>query len=107
MTVRSPANFCRASAYDSSTDKLSGVVTRAEGKRFFCRAFTAAETSPVRRSTVHGSRSASTGARRFCSVSVANARSGVIHNTRSGSAFIVLPSKPADSIRGPSGCFRP
>jgi len=64
------------------SDKLSGVVTNAVGKRLSCLAFALALLSPVRESKFQGNPKASMGARSAFSVSSANARSGVTHNTR-------------------------
>ena len=64
------------------------MVTRTLGSRFFCRALTLEEVSPVRCSTDHGtasSRASSVSAR---VVSAASARSGVIQRTRMGSGSI-------------------
>lgn len=88
MTHRSPANFSRVSACVSNSDKLSGVVTSAVGKRSRCLCRADDDVSPVRNSTVHGIFKSASGARSDFTVSFASARNGVIHSTRSGSGFL-------------------
>ena len=86
-TARRSANISRALSRDSMSDSDSGVVTSAVGRRRACRARIAAEVSPVRDSSVHGSPRSTSGWRSASSVSAASARSGVIHSTRSGGAL--------------------
>ena len=88
----------RASARDSSTDKLSGVVTSTVGKRVFCALRSALDVSPLRAPTVHKAKlpsafSASSGTCNARWVSAASARIGVIHNTVSGApiGFLFTP----------------
>ena len=70
-----------ASSRVSRSDRLSGVVTSALGRRSRWRARMRAGVSPVRDSTLQGMPRSSTGARSAASVSPASARRGVIQRT--------------------------
>ena len=90
MTIMSRClNWSRAPAWESSSDRLSGVVIRAPGSDFDCRARSAEPVSPVRAPTVQApivsgamapSSAADVSSERC--VSAASARIGVIHSTR-------------------------
>ena len=81
-TASRSAKKARASGWERRSDRLSGVVMSAVGGFLSWRPLAWLETSPVRRSTVHGRPRSTSGARRACSVSAASARSGVIQRTR-------------------------
>ena len=89
-TTRTELRASRASARASSNDRLSGVVTRAVGRRRDCAARSALPVSPVRKPSVQcGAKScaASVNAR---VVSAASARMGVSHSTDNGGAPLRL-----------------
>ncbi len=101
-TRRRSESFSRASGWESSSERLSGVVTSADGKLRACRARSALEVSPVRSPTVHGNPRPLSARSIEITVSPASARMGVIQRTRRGGALFVAPSpRPrATSIRG-------
>ena len=78
-TERTPASSRCASAWDSMTERLSGVVTRAAGGRARWRPRAAWPVSPVRISTRQGTPRDPAADARPSVVSLARARSGVIH----------------------------
>ena len=86
ITMCRCARLVSLSARASINVRLSGVVTSAVGWRRVWRARSLLLVSPVRRPTLHGICSDSSGASRARAVSAARARIGVIHSTLSGSA---------------------
>ena len=99
-TPRRCAKRSRQSGRDRKSDRLSGVVTSAVGRRFAWRARAASAVSPVRTSTVQAGRNAAAARASASPVSLASARSGVIHRTVSGGGSSGVPSGPSSS--GPS-----
>ncbi len=73
-----------ASTRVSISERLSGVVTSADGMRRSCRARSLDGVSPVRRPTVQGTDKSSTAPCRARALSAASARIGVIQSTVSG-----------------------
>ena len=96
-TDRRLANFSRASACVSSSDRLSGVVTSTVGSRSRCFLRADALVSPVRRPTSQFSPSGASGAASDAAVSLESARSGVSHNTRNGGGSTGWTSPKASS----------
>ena len=93
-TIFTLPSASRASARDSSTVRLSGVVTSTVGRRLFCALRSLAAVSPLRAPNVHGlnSPSACTALSASCnapSVSAARARIGVSQITVRGAATTV------------------
>lgn len=103
-TSRSRASVSRASARVSSSDRLSGVVTSADGRRRFCRLRSADGVSPVRSPTVHGTPRPDTAACRARAVSAASARIGVTQSTVSGAGR--RPARTAAGAPGSAGAAR-
>ena len=99
MTARTVASLSRASACESISERLSGVVTSAVGSFLACFARSAAGVSPVRMPIVQASPAPAAAFASDWTVSPASARMGVIHRTRSGGA-LSAPSSIA-SARGP------
>ena len=92
------------------TDRLSGVVTSAKGGSVRCLSRRWLDVSPVRRSTRMSPPSAATARSSERHVSVASARSGVIHSTSSArdgsgraSAACSGPSQAASVLPLPVG----
>ena len=85
-TRRSCESFSRAPAFESISDRLSGVVTSADGSRFAWRARSALVVSPVRSPTVQPVPRPSAARCSDRTVSAASARIGVIQRTRRGGA---------------------
>ena len=89
-TIARCAKRSWASARESSSDRLSGVVTSVVGKRRVCCARFVAVVSPLRTPTVQRKSRSSSGALSARSVSAARARIGVSHRTVNGGAGFVL-----------------
>ena len=109
-TILTLPSVSRASARASSSDRLSGVVTRAVGRRRDCAWRSLDEVSPVRAPSVQWRRppsasSTSSGWRRARSVSAASARIGVIHRTVKGSATGALALRPGVGALGAGRVF--
>ena len=82
---------------ESSSVRLSGVVTNAVGRRRSCRVRADEGVSPVRTSTVHCGLSARAARASASPVSAASARSGVNHSTVSGGGVSTVPAGPSAS----------
>ena len=84
-----------ASARESSTDRLSGVVTSTVGRRVFCALRSPLDVSPLRAPAVQSGCSASSGCCSARKVSAASARIGVSQSTVSGGATFFAVARAA------------
>ena len=109
-THANPANIAAASARESNTARLSGVVSKIFGGFSRCRTRRLAGVSPVRVSIVTASDISSTGAIKFRAISTANAFRGEIYKVcnpslgRSCNA-IKLGRNPAKVLPPPVGAI--
>ncbi len=105
ISVRSPLNSAGASGSDSSTARLSGVVSRMWGGATRCRARRFAGVSPVRVSIVTGNFISSTGCIRLRATSVASAFSGLTYSVCSPDTGLAASS--TSEGRNPASVFPP